>query len=72
MARPVVIGEAISPQTYSVVDPSSFAMVDRSEAIFYAEGQAAFVGAVPLEHLRLHRVNHQAALPRADPSALSP
>lgn len=48
MARPVVIGEAISPQTYSVVDPSSFAMVDRSEAIFYAEGQAAFVGAVPL------------------------
>lgn len=46
-ARPIIIGEAMAPQTISVVNPESDGMVDRSVARFYAEGQAALLGGAP-------------------------
>jgi hypothetical protein len=46
-AKPIIVGDAIAPQAVAVVEKTSAAMVDRSEAQFYAEGQSALMGGVP-------------------------
>lgn len=46
--RPIVVGEAIAPSGQIIVDPQSPAMIDRSAAQAYIEGQAALAGSVPL------------------------
>lgn len=46
--RPIVVGEAIAPSGQIIIDPQSPAMIDRSAAQAYIEGQAALAGSVPL------------------------
>jgi phage major head subunit gpT-like protein len=46
-ARPIVIGDAKAFQAYTVTDPQSEPMVQRSAAQFYAEGYAGLMGGVP-------------------------
>jgi len=45
--RPIVVGEAIAPSGQIVIDPSAPAMIDRSAAQAYVEGQAGIAGAIP-------------------------
>lgn len=45
-ALPIVFGEAKAPATYTVVNPESEGMVDRSACRFYAEGWSALLGSI--------------------------
>ncbi len=46
-APPIYVGDAQPMKAYAVTDPNSTPMIERSEAVFYAEAYNALMGGIP-------------------------